>query len=67
LKMATYAVMAVVAVAIGWYWVESGGLVLVVESRGPLYLLMASAVAYVVVRVMLYRARRQQKALRNVA
>lgn len=65
LKMATYAVMTVVAVAIGWYWIESGGFVLIVENRGPFYLLLLSGLAYVVIRIMLLRARRRQRTLRN--
>lgn len=65
LKMASYAVMAVVAIAIGWYWIESGGFVLIVDTRGPVYLMMLGAAAYLVIRVMLYRVRRQKKALRR--
>ncbi len=61
LKLATYAVMALVVVAIGWLWVESGGFVLIIDHRGPFYLLLLGSAAYLVIRALLFRARRQQK------
>ena len=65
LKMLTYAAMAIVVLAICWYWVESGGFFLVISHRGPAYLFIAGGLFYVGVRVLLVRARRELKANRN--
>lgn len=61
LNMATYTIMAVVLLAFGWYWAATNGFQAHANTNGPYYLTGASAVAYVVVRVMLFQARRQRK------
>lgn len=61
LNMATYTIMAFVLLAFGWYWAASNGFQSPVNTNGPYYLTGASAVAYVVVRFMSFRARRKRK------
>lgn len=61
LRMASYAVMTVFVAAFGWYWWESSGF-LRQPSVGPVSLLAVGAVAYLVNRFLLFRAR---KALRD--
>jgi hypothetical protein len=61
LNMASYAVIAVVILAFAWYWVGSGGFQAPLSTNGPYYLFGAGAVAYLVVRVLLFRAKRLQK------
>lgn len=61
LNMMTYAVMTAVIAAFAWYWVATGGFQMPVNSYGPYYLIMACAVAYLVLRVLLFRARRQKR------
>lgn len=65
LNMATYAIMTVVIVAFGWYWVATDSMQQAATSFGPYYLMMLAAVAYLVVRVLLFRAKRERKALRQ--
>lgn len=65
LNMATYAIMTVVIAAFGWYWVATKSMQEPTTSHGPYYLMMAAAVAYLVVRVLLFRAKRERKALRR--
>jgi hypothetical protein len=60
LKMASYGAIALLLVAFGWYWWGSSGFRLL-PSAGPLALLGLSAVAYLVIRIMLYSARRRLK------
>ncbi len=64
LSMASYAVIAVFLAGFGWYWWASGGFVAPL-SRGPLALMGLAALGYLVVRVMLFRNRQRQKALRS--
>jgi hypothetical protein len=61
LNMASYAVMAAVIMVFAWFWVATGGFQMPVNSYGPYYLMLACGVAYLVVRVLLFRARRQKK------
>lgn len=65
LNMATYAIMTAVIIAFAWHLVVTGGLETAATSRGPFYLMMASAVAYLVVRIMLFRAKQQRKEFRR--
>lgn len=60
LKMSSYLVITVFLGAFGWYWLETDNFQRS-SSSGPLYLLGAGAVAYLVVRVMMYRARAKQR------
>jgi hypothetical protein len=64
LSMVSYAVMTVVLAAFGWYWWDSEGFA-APPSRGPLILLGVAAVAYLGVRVMLFRNRQRLKALQR--
>lgn len=61
LNMASYAAIAVVILAFAWYWAGTGGFQVPLSNNGPYYLFGAGAVAYLVVRALLFRARRQQK------
>jgi len=64
LSMASYAVIAVFLAGFGWYWWASGGFVAPL-SHGPLAVMGLAALGYLVVRVMLFRNRQRQKALRS--
>ena len=61
LNMATYGVMATVFLAFAWHWAATGGFEAPASTRGPLFLMMVSGVVYLVVRVLLYRARAQRR------
>lgn len=61
LNMASYAVMAAVIAAFAWYWIATDGFQAPVGTNGPFYLMGVGAVAYLVVRGLLFRARRQKK------
>lgn len=61
LNMASYAIMTVVILAFGWYWIATDSFQVPSGTKGPYYLMMAGAVAYLVVRVMMFRAKRQRK------
>jgi hypothetical protein len=61
LNMASYAIMTMVILAFGWYWIATDSFQVPSGTMGPYYLMMAGAVAYLAVRAMLFRARRQQK------
>lgn len=65
LNMATYAVMTTVIMAFAWYWIDTGGFYRPADTRGPWYLMIVAAVAYLVVRVLLFRARREKRAVQN--
>lgn len=62
LRMTSYAVMTLFVAAFGWYWWESSGFQRQ-PTAGPLSLLALGALAYVINRFLLFRARR---ALRNI-
>ena len=64
LNMISYGVISVFLAAFGWYWWDSRGFVQL-PSSGPLILMGAAALAYVVVRVFLFRNRLLQKAMRK--
>ena len=60
LKMASYAVMTLFLAAFGWYWWESREFQQQ-PSTGPLALLAVGALAYLVIRYLLFRARRRAR------
>ena len=62
LKMISYAVMTLFLAAFGWYWVESGDFQSQ-PSAGPIALLAVAAVAYLAMRVLLFRSRRRMRQL----
>ncbi|MEE8495909.1 MAG: zinc ribbon domain-containing protein, partial [Xanthomonadales bacterium] len=64
LNMISYAVITVCVAAFGWYWWESEGFEHQ-SSSGPFILMGLAAVAYLLVRVLLFRHRQQRKALRK--
>jgi hypothetical protein len=64
LNMLSYAVIAVMLAAFGWYWWDSGDFG-EPPSTGPLLLMGLAAVAYLVVRALLFRNRQLQKAQRQ--
>lgn len=67
LNMASYAIMAAVIAAFGWYWIGTDGFQAPVSTNGPYYLMAASAVAYLAVRALQFRLRRQKKENRRSA
>lgn len=62
LKMSSYAAITLLLAAAGWYFYESADLDLT-PSVGPLVLVSVGAVAYLVVRALLFKAKRDMKAL----
>jgi len=64
LNMISYVVITAFVVAFGWYWWDSGGFEHQ-SSAGPFILMGLAAVAYLFVRVLLFRKRRRQKVLRQ--
>ena len=63
LNMASYAVITVFVAAFGWYWLDSQGFS-GASSAGPFILMGLAAIAYLVVRVLLFRSRQVQKSMR---
>jgi hypothetical protein len=63
LNMSSYAVITVFVAAFCWYWWDSRGFSQA-SSIGPFVLMGLSAVAYLVVRALLFRCRQQRKAMR---
>ncbi len=64
LNMISYAVISAFVSAFGWYWWDSGGFEHQ-SSVGPFILMGFAAVAYLLVRVLLFRNRHRQKVLRQ--
>jgi hypothetical protein len=64
LHMMSYAAIAVFIAAFGWYWWASGGFV-EPPSVGSAILMGLGALAYLVVRTLLFRNRHREKSLRN--
>jgi len=62
LKMASYGVITVFLAAFGWYWWSTSGFQQK-SATGPIVLLAAGTVGYVVVRVLLYLAGRELRKL----
>jgi len=63
-NMISYAAMTVFLAGFGWYWWETDSFQQQSSSR-PFILMGLSAVAYLVIRVLLFRARQQKKAIRS--
>ena len=63
LNMYSYSVISLFVFAFAWYWWDSAGFELA-SSAGPYYLMGISAVAYLGVRVLLFRAKRERKKAR---
>jgi hypothetical protein len=63
LNMTSYAVITAFVGGFGWYWVDTKGFV-EPSSTGPFILMGLAAVAYLVVRALLFRSRQQRKAMR---
>ena len=64
LNMISYLVITGFVAAFGWYWWDSRGFS-EPSSLGPFILMGMSAIAYLVVRVFLFRARQQRRAMRQ--
>ena len=64
LSMTSYVVITVFVAAFGWYWWQTGGF-RQTSSPAPFIVMEVSAVSYLVVRGLLYQARRKQKQLRR--
>lgn len=60
LNMTSYAVITVFLAAFGWYWWDTAGYQQQ-SSFGPIILLALATVAYLAIRVLLFKARRQLK------
>ena len=66
LNTISYAVITVFVAGFGWYWWDSEGFSQM-SSTGPFVVMGLSAVAYMVVRAFLFRAKARRKALRQRA
>lgn len=62
LKMTSYVIMTLFLGAFGWYWFETRGFTRL-SSMGPILLLALTSVAYIAVRVYVFRL---QSALRKI-
>ena len=62
LKMTSYVIISMFLVAFGWYWWDTGGF-LYRSSYGPLALVAVASLAYFVIRVLLFRTRKQLRRL----
>lgn len=60
LNMTSYGVITLFLVAFGWYWWDTDGFQ-AASSKGPVILLGLGTIAYLVIRVLLYRARKLLK------
>ena len=63
LNMSSYAVITVFIVAFAWYWLDSRGFS-EAPSVGPFILMGLAAIAYLVVRALLFRSRQVQRSMR---
>lgn len=64
LNMTSYAVITLFVGGFGWYWWATGGFV-APSPPGPFAVMGLAAIAYLVVRVLLFRSRQQRKAMRE--
>jgi len=64
LNMTSYAVITFFVAGFGWYWLSTDGFQQP-SSTGPFVLMGISAVAYLVVRGLLFSAKRKQKELKR--
>lgn len=65
LNMTSYAVITTFIAAFGWYWWDTAGFQQS-STVGPFILMGISALAYLVVRGLLFRARRTQRELKRM-
>lgn len=63
LNMSSYAAITLFLAGFGWYWWASRGFV-EPPTAGPFILMGVAALAYLVVRVLLFRARQARKLMR---
>jgi hypothetical protein len=63
LNMISYGAITVFIAGFAWYWWDSRGFSQL-SSIGPFILMGLAAIAYLAVRVLLFRARQQRKAMR---
>ena len=63
LNMTSYAVITVFIAAFAWYWLDSRGFS-EASSVGSFILMGLAALAYLVVRALLFRSRQVQKSMR---
>ena len=61
LNMVSYAIITAFVGGFGWYWWSTGGFQQP-SARGPFILMGLAAVAYVVVRALLFSSRHKQRA-----
>jgi len=66
LNLISYFVIALLLGGFGWFWWESAGFSRM-SSFGPFAAIAVTAVAYLVVRVLLFRARSERRLLRYKA
>jgi hypothetical protein len=64
LNMISYLVITIFVAGFGWYWWDTKGFV-EPASSGPFILMGIAALAYVIVRAVLFRNRQLQKAMRR--
>lgn len=64
LNMSSYAVITLFIAGFCWYWWDSRGFA-DMASPGPFILMGLAALAYIVVRAMLFRNRQQLKSMRQ--
>ena len=64
LNMTSYLVITVFLGGFGWYWWDSAGFSQA-SSAGAFILMAIAAIAYLAVRALIFRARGQQKAMRQ--
>ena len=65
LNMVSYAIITLFLAAFAWYWWDTAGFQ-DRSSSGPLLLLALGTVAYVAIRILLFRARRKLKMLTRI-
>jgi hypothetical protein len=63
LNMTSYLVITFFIAGFGWYWLDSNGFSQT-PSVGPFVIMGLAAIAYVVVRALLFRCRQLKKAMR---
>jgi hypothetical protein len=64
LNMSSYAAITLFVGGFGWYWWASRGFV-EPPTMGPFILMAVAALGYLVVRVLLFRARAERKQMRQ--
>lgn len=62
LNMISYVIITLFLVAFGWYWWDTAGFQ-ERSSSGPVLLLVVGTLAYVAIRILLFRARKKLRQL----